>query len=96
MTKKEAMELVQSDKNWTLLEETDHMRLYRLTYKDITFWRLDTKTFCNAVRVLYFDRDEEPRDDFRVNQYFEDYQGLIYVDIRPTAMAEQIWKASKA
>lgn len=94
MTKKEARDYVASTENWEPIEETEHLRLYRMRFKNLTYWRVDVLRINNLLEVLY--KEQNPRTDFRTEQFYEDKGGLIYYDIRPTGIAEAIWKASKA
>lgn len=93
MTKKEAQAYVDDIADWTLIEETDHMRLYQLRYKELVFWRIDVRRINNLLEVLYKERGAH--EDFRMEQCYEDKDGMLYYDIRPTGIVEAVWRASK-
>ena len=93
MTKKEAQAYVDDIANWTLLEETEHMRLYKLCYKDLVFWRVDIRRINNLLAVLH--KEQYPSEDFKLEQCYEDKNGAMYYNIRMTGIVEAVWRASK-
>lgn len=93
MTKKEAQAYVDDIANWTLLEETDHMRLYQLRYKDLVFWRVDVLRINNLAEVLY--KEQGAHERFSMEQCYEDKNGMLYYNIRTTGIVEEVWRASK-
>ena len=74
MTKKEAQAYVDDIANWTLLEETEHMRLYQLRYKDLVFWRVDVLRINNLAEVLY--KEQGAHERFSMEQCYEDKNGI--------------------
>lgn len=93
MTKKEAQAYVENIANWELIEETAHMRLYRLKYKGLVFWRLDVRRINNLLEVLH--KEQGAVEDFKLEQCYEDKNGALYYNIRPTGIVEEVWRASK-
>ena len=93
MTQKEAKEYVENTANWDLIEETDHMRLYVLKVKMLTFYRVDLRVVANWAE--YHIHHADSKADFRPAQYYDCLEGEMAYSIRPTTIADQIWKASK-
>ena len=55
MTQKEARFYVEPDSgNWIQIEKTDHLEVYRLTFKSLTFYRID-------IWRMMLDDDQLPR-----------------------------------
>ncbi len=93
MTKKEAQAYVENIANWELIEETDHMRLYQLCYKELVFWRIDVRRINNLLEVLH--KEQYPVEEFKLEQCYEDKNGAMYYNIRTTGIVEEVWRASK-
>mgnify|MGYP006992196338 CR=1 FL=1 len=93
MTKKEAQAYVENIANWKLIEETDHMRLYQLRYKELVFWRIDVRRINNLLEVLH--KGQGAVEDFKLEQCYEDKNGMLYYNIRTTGIVEEVWRASK-
>lgn len=105
LTLKQAQAYIKPDSgNWTLVETTEephpdgHLRLYVLTYENITFARLDVLVgFPSWLKER--GKNYEPR--WRTELYYtiegdsSTGEHLVYT-VRPTEMARTIWEKSKA
>lgn len=93
MTKKEAQAYVSNAINWEMIEETEHMRLCKLKHESISYYRIELRRVVNWVEV--YSGKATMEDDFRVYNHFDDVDGMIGHDVRPSEIVEKVWRASK-
>lgn len=79
-----------SEENWEVIEETEHMRMSRLTYKDLTFYQVAVK-----VDAGYFDRDGNRAYGFRYSQYFDALNNEPNNTIGIDDIVNRIWKRAQ-